>query len=722
MSKRRRVPEPTSAPAPTTAESGRARLPWFDAIWDKLPVSARRAFVTVAQGEDEEGITNDELAILLGQALVAVDDDGVAHVQPGAEGFADRIAKLADYPVLFGASPGDLEDLIASSPPAPALVTVALSSVSRRGVAPGELAELDDVVRAIQSVDWLRHMPPMIERLPGVQRALGLLAANVGLLPISRLTEEVGANGYPALDVLLSHFVVFEGLEPKTLRLMVGLLPSLRGGDGVDVDPDDSFADEEFEDEPPSPPPPPPKAEKTKSKAKEKKPAPEPVLPSPPPALPRPTELSVAGTPLAVEDIEALLVGLAGRRVRISQRGEVYVEDEAALLEAALGSRPCPLLPLTPRGNFALRLAERTGLTGGVDVGGLRLLRPANAAAQEWMEWPLARRWRSVVGMLLDGNRQDWLGGSLDQSARSLGPWPPEPNSAAITLAPFVDLAAGTFHSLDALLTRWEGELNPLYRLLLARMKQRGLGGQEHQHLLVSQLRYVLDDPDLARDPLGSLDRLYTRGVRALFVRLTLIGGVELGAVGEDLHFALTEVGRHYLGFEKRFPRLDETPETPARVVVQPNLEVLVIGRAPAASLALSTIATAKEGESGPARTFVLSRERVIEAIAHGAKPDSIAKTLEAAAQGSAIPPNVLRTVNDWARAVRRVKVVHVPVLVCDDEETALTVRSHAGKGVLVADHGVPVDPTKLAAFKRTLLKKGIVVDEDPNDDKRRRR
>jgi hypothetical protein len=409
--------------------------------------------------------------------------------------------------------------------------------------------------------------------------------------------------------------------------------------------------------------------------------------------------------------------------VRVSQRGEAYVEDEAALIEAALGSRPSPLLSPLARATFALRIAERTGLTQGVSSGGVTLLRPAAAAAQDWLEWPLARRWRSIVGMLLDTNRQEWLGGGLDQSARSLGPWPPEPTAAALTLAPFVDLAAGTFYPLEPLLARWAGELNPLYRLLLARMKQRGIDGVTHPHLLVSQLRYVLDDPELARDPLGALDRAYARGVRALLARLSLIGGVEVGdALGEAETVALTEVGRFYLGFEKRFPRLDETADAPARIIVQPNLEVLVIGRAPAAQLALSRIAIAKEGESGPARTFVLTRERVIEAIAHGAEPDSIAATLLEAAQGAEVPPNVVRTLNDWARAVRRARVVHVPVLVCDDEETALTIRSHAGKGVLVAEHGVPVDPTKLAAFKRTLLKKGIVVDEGPRDDRRRRR
>ncbi|MBX3470465.1 MAG: hypothetical protein KF878_26665 [Planctomycetes bacterium] len=691
-------PRRTPTPAPEDlADPARARLPWFDAIWERLPTSARLVFLW-AVSEDANPVDDPagEALLIVHGLLVRRRGRGL-EVGPDALGFADRIGRLDEAPVLERGTDDDLAVTAACVVRGSSLFELAL-----RGL-PGASASSGEGLAALaRRPEWLERLRPLLGRLPGVTRALDVLARAGGLMPLPRFCEEVGAAAYPALDVLVTHLAVFEGLD-EDLGLMVGLLPEHRR----------ALASGEVAGRAPKPP----RATRSKSAAEQ---------PAPPPALatvPRPTEIEATGAPLLLDDLEALLHALAETKVRTSQRGELYVDDEAQV-HAALGARPSRVGPIELRAGLALELAAGLGLVREVDPGGARgprLLRPASDAG-EFLDRPLRDRWRTVVEHLLAEERHDWLGGVLDALAARMGGWPVTRERTALAAAPLLALEPGRWVELRALLASHAGEQNPLYQLFVARQKERGVDLADWRPLLTTQLRYTIDEPDL-RDPLAALDRAYARAFVGLLARLALVGGVELGDLPSPrAALAITPVGRHYLGLERRFPAIDLADDPPGKVVVQPNLEVLVLGRAPAARLRLAALATPRPGESGPARTFVLSRDRVIDLVAAGQRPDEVLHALVEAARGAEVPLNVARTVQDWARAVRRARVAYVPVLLTDDEETALTIRSLAGKDVLLSGHAVPVNPAKLSAFKRALRAKGVVLDEDEPPASGRRR
>ncbi|MCO5165733.1 MAG: hypothetical protein M9894_05115 [Planctomycetes bacterium] len=689
-------PRRTGAPEAPPVDPRRARLPWFDAIWERLPAPARRAFVAlVSEEQRRQEVAAADRELFVAQGLLAPGRRGRLDAAPGAEHFVDRIARLHEAPALYQGSDEDLQETALS-----VVVPSGFIVLAARGLVPGP----DPVEglryhpeRAVRRPEWLRRLVPLLERQPGVRAALSLLARAGAPVPLAAFCEEVGAEAYPALDLLVAHLVAFEGLEPESRRLMVGLFPGRVA------------AEEEEEEEEPAPPP------KRKGKAK---PAPAVV-----PTVPRPADLDATGAPLVLHDLEALLHVLAETRVRTSQRGELYVDD-AAQVHAALAARPSRGAPVELRTGLAFELAAELGLVHEVDPGGPRgprLLRPAPDAG-DFLARPLADRWRAALELLLVEERHDWLGGVLDALAARLGGWPVTRERTARAAAPLLALEPGRFVDLRALLAAHAGEQNPLFRLFVERQQERGVDLADWRPLLQTQLRYTIDEPDL-RDPMTALDRAYARGLVGLLVRLTLVGGVEIGGLGGPSPvLALTPVGRHYLGLEPRFPRVDLADDPPGKVVVQPNLEVLVIGRAPAARLRLAALAAPRGGESGPAQTFVLAKDRVVDLVASGLRPDDVLRALVEAAQGAEVPLNVARTLQDWAKAVRRARVAYVPVLLADDEETALTIRSHAGKDVLLQGHALAVNPAKLSAFKRALRAKGVVLDEDEPPAPRRRR
>src|SRR5690606_3042054 len=129
-------------------------------------------------------------------------------------------------------------------------------------------------------------------------------------------------------------------------------------------------------------------------------------VPELPPAVPRPADLDVTGPPRLLADLEALLVALADRRVRVSNRGEVYVDDELAI-DQALGE--CRVVPVGIRRGLTLEVARGLGLVGEVDgasARGPRLLRPTDAA-DGFLEQPLGARLKQAVDLLRNERRSD---------------------------------------------------------------------------------------------------------------------------------------------------------------------------------------------------------------------------------------------------------------------------------------------------------------------------
>lgn len=712
MSKRKRKP----AAAPVVAEAepalpevgwSRARFEWWDAVWDRLPVEARRLYLDMITGVLEPPFEQDlpGLEQLIANGLLSIDPDGLGLPQPTLE-FARRMVALDTYDVLEDEDV--LVDLINVSADPRRLPKTALEAFPRLLKPVADPAA--HLAEHVASPDWA---PAALRGVhaPGAVRLLELLRG-AGVLRQAEVRRQLGPLATAAIDDLVGALVAFEGIDDADHGLVLGVLPGLRRRGR------EAAAGAVLHGAPAAPPAPlhQPSPKKAAS-GKAKRAAPEPA--STTPAL---ADLGADDgpppRPWLVDDLEALLVHVAHERCRLTRYQGLYVEDqarlEAALVAAAPGGEARVRASLALELAHDLELVERKGST-------TEVLRP-RASAAAWLERPLAERWRAVVEALRDDERRRrrWLGGHLDMLAERVGRWPPRKDAVKGLVAPLAELAPGRRYALAELVRRAGGEQNPLVQMFLDRLEGLGQGrptGESLTRAVRSHLRWVIPEVDLQRvDAADGLTEAWRRGVATMLRQLVTVGGARVtpGPTDHDATFSLTAVGRFYLGFTDAFPADPLPGDGPAKVVVQPNLEVVLIGRAPAALVRLALLAERQADEHGPARTLRLSRERVVESIARGATPDELEAALDAAAGGAPIPDNVRRTVRDWARAVKRVRLVHVPVLLTDDEETALTARSIAGKGVVLPGHVVPVDPKRLSAFRKALQKRGVVVDDGP--------
>ena len=113
---------------------------------------------------------------------------------------------------------------------------------------------------------------------------------------------------------------------------------------------------------------------------------------------------------------------------------------------------------------------------------------------------------------------------------------------------------------------------------------------------------------------------------------------------GADLHRARTAPRRLFRP-RGRAGRTGPAPEAAARVVVQPDFSVIVIGLnpAPAAELAPFCERATRGGTPG-ATIWKITRESVVKAVSNGLKPSEIEARLKRHASNE-VPANVLREV-----------------------------------------------------------------------------
>ena len=98
-----------------------------------------------------------------------------------------------------------------------------------------------------------------------------------------------------------------------------------------------------------------------------------------------------------------------------------------------------------------------------------------------------------------------------------------------------------------------------------------------------------------------------------------------------------------YFGREVALAERAPTPEAAARVVVQPDFSVIVIGLNPAPAAELRRSASGPRGAGAPgAMVLKITRESVVKAVSHGLKPAEIVARLKRHASNE-VPTNVLR-------------------------------------------------------------------------------
>ena len=168
-----------------------------------------------------------------------------------------------------------------------------------------------------------------------------------------------------------------------------------------------------------------------------------------------------------------------------------------------------------------------------------------------------------------------------------------------------------------------------------------------------------------------------------------------------------------YFGRQVARADLDPTSKLEAKVVVQPDFSVIVIGLnpAPAADLAPFCERTTRGGSPG-AMVLKITRESVVKAVSHGLKPAEIVARLQRHASNE-VPANVLREVQDWSNWVRRVTASTLTVVRCPDQDTAdRVVAALKRQAQRVNDTLVAIDQKKLTSTERNKLRDhGIIVE-----------
>jgi hypothetical protein len=195
--------------------------------------------------------------------------------------------------------------------------------------------------------------------------------------------------------------------------------------------------------------------------------------------------------------------------------------------------------------------------------------------------------------------------------------------------------------------------------------------------------------------------------------RLIPLGCVRV-AIDDEGRICIARQPRYdaYFGREVAPANLAPALDVAARVVVQPDFSVIVIGQNPAAAAELAPFCerTARGGGQG-AITFKITRDSIVKAVSHGLAPAEIVARLQRHATNEA-PANVLRQVQDWSNWVRHVTSATLTVLRCGDRDTAdrvmAALKRHAER---INDTLVAIDLKKLTPTEHNKLQShGIIV------------
>lgn len=268
----------------------------------------------------------------------------------------------------------------------------------------------------------------------------------------------------------------------------------------------------------------------------------------------------------------------------------------------------------------------------------------------------------------------------------------------------FARLAPGRFYDVATFLETSAKGGGPLARgadpaFVQANLDYRSVAPVEHE--LASASKRLLD--------------------RVIWARLLLIGGIEVARLeatdAAPLAVSLTALGRYYLGLDSDPPGAPAAAAPERRAVVQPNFEVVLLEARPDAIADLQAFAVASvASDDDPARVFKITKDSVLAAARAGLDAKAILATLERLS-GADAPDNVARSIREWAKGVRRIRVETARLVRCPDEETLSRILA------IVGGERVPFalvcDDLSLA-MRRKIEKLGFVVEESDADPDQR--
>jgi hypothetical protein len=694
----------------------RQSLPAWEAKWHALSVQARYFFLNEVKGptntqtvySQQPSVSVDKfpphiLEELKGAGFVAVAvarsrsfTDRVVACK-GLYDFATRLRSSRRFHLLAGDLPSEVQKYVDVTFYGSVLVEIVAGVLRKAGIE--DYPRLDE---ALARYVTHRHWPGWVaESLkdPIAERVLDVFREAEGSLPLAevagRLDDVEPARVRAAVDSLVVHLALVEDLRPQTWELMVGFLPAVR---------------EEIR--------------------RASQPRRRPLLV----VVEQPREVGPDGSAI-VNDLRALLLEVVSEPPRVRQDRALF-HKETERFAASLERLPTWLLQALKwtdevRLREAQTWARALGLVKEVSEGKETRIR-LTSKGERWLSGGLDEQYTAVYGLLItpaaDHEPYDPdqvcfftglspFGGLLPGDTRFLGEpvavtkvgegkrspydWEAKPEDyQALRNALYQALTAlepGTFYRLDSVLSHLAfAEHNPL---------NRGLSRDQAAVYWGSR----------AVPPLDEQREEAARRLLDIFVRRRLVplGCVRTAIDGEG-RIAVARQARCDAYFGREVAPSDLAPAaTPtARVVVQPDFSVMVIGMnpVPAAELAPFCERTTRGGSQG-AMVLKITRPSVVKAVTQGLEPAEILAWLQRHASNE-VPTNVLREVGEWSQWVRQITASTQTVLRCPDRDTADRVTGALKRQAeRITDTLVALDRTRLTATERTKLRShGIIV------------
>ena len=483
-----------------------------------------------------------------------------------------------------------------------------------------------------------------------------------------------------AIRKLTAHLVLFEDLRNETWKLVVGVLPAVR-----------------------------------EERARSLQPRVRPKLE----IVAEPVDTSSSGGML-LDDLRVLPLEVAEAPPRLKTDGSFFQKEEQRLL-AVLPPRPewlATFLQKSPlsRLHEVRQFASQLSMVAGFDDGSEHRLR-LTKQGEAWLASPAHDQYGLVYRELAstDEPKADFyarkfesvfLGDNAavfltDERTAHYSYWQlPIERRMALRDALFVafsTLKREQYYRLQSVIEHLSfGEHNPL------------LTGKSPEQVAVFVGGTRIVDID---DSLEVTTRTFLE--RHIKQRLIPLGCVNVGVDAEG-QICIARHPRYdvYFGKAAMAPAFVQDGEQTAKVVVQPDFSVVIIGMNPAPAAELAPFCERVKGHAGQGSVMLrISRESVIKAVEHGMERGEILRRLEKHAS-NALPKNVVHEVTEWSGWVREVDVRKMVVITCPDEDTTDRVMTALRKkGERLGATAVGVDQDRLSAADRQALKKlGVII------------
>jgi hypothetical protein len=694
----------------------RQSLARWDARWQGLSDRARYLFLnevrvppklrvahSVATGVSVTRFPADALKELTDAGFVKVEaakspaHPGRVVACEGTHDFATRIRALPRYHLLATKEFGEFERYVDY-----AFLDVQLREVLTEVLRKAGIADHGDIRETLKHYVTNHRWPGWVAKAlndPVAKRVLEVFQEADGPIPMAELAGRLEGSDpgkvRVAVDALVGHLALVEDLRPETWELMVGFLPAVR---------------------------------EQLTKAGQPRGRPHLV------AIDQPKEVGPDGS-VIVNDLRAVLLEMVSEPPRIRQDDALF-EKEIERFHASLEPLAAWLVQEMKWSNQArlseaLAWARALGLVKTVSEGKQVRLQ-LTPEGHQWLSGRLDAQYAAVYRLLtVPGKRDDFYEPHLRWFLAGANPYNPHgPGDVRFLGAPVTVLKqekgkrlpyywAGGSEDHNALRTSLDealAQLTPGVFYRLGSVEAHlvfGANNPLNRGLAPDQVAVFWDDRQIPaleeqREEAGQL--LLDGFVRR---RLIPLGCVQT-AIDEGGRLCIARQPRYDALFGRKVAPADMAPAATVagRVVVQPDFSVIVIGVNPAPAAELAPFCErASQGAGQGAMILKITRESVVKAVGQGLKPAEIVARLKHHADNE-VPPNVLRSVEDWARWVRQVTAGTLAVLRCPDRETADRVMGALKRqGERINDNLVAIDQKKLTATERNKLRsQGILV------------